>query len=201
MGGTQSLHCNGRDEALALPSEESARIALRTQQVIAAETGVANTVDPFGGAFAIEELTDTIEAGARALIERIEAAGGTLSAIEQGLIQREIQDAAYRAQQAIDSKDTVVVGVNQFVTEAGTPIEVMQIDPHVERRQVDRVRAVRRARDEPSWRAALDAVAAAARNADNLVPPIIQAVEAQATVGEISDTMRLVFGEHKEIDA
>jgi len=201
MGGTQSLHCNGRDEALALPSEESARIALRTQQVIAAETGVANTVDPFGGAFAIEELTDTIEAGARALLERIEAAGGTLSAIEQGLVQREIQDAAYRAQQAIDSKDAVVVGVNQFVTEAGTPIEVMQIDPDVERQQVDRVRAVRRARQEASWRAALDSVAAAARSADNLVPPIIQAVEAQATVGEISDTLRLVFGEHKEIDA
>ena len=201
MGGTQSLHCNGRDEALALPTEESARIALRTQQVIAAETGVANTVDPFGGAFAIEELTDTIEAGARAILQRIDDAGGTLSAIEQGLIQREIQDAAYLAQQAIDSRTAVVVGVNQFVTEAGTPIEVMRIDPDVERQQVERLRAVRGARDESSWRAALDAVGAAARGTYNLVPPIIQAVEARATVGEISDALRAVFGEHKEIDA
>ena len=135
------------------------------------------------------------------ILQRIDDAGGTLSAIEQGLIQREIQDAAYLAQQAIDSRTAVVVGVNQFATEAETPIEVMRIDADVERQQVERLRAVRGARDESSWRAALDAVGAAARGTDNLVPPIIQAVEARATVGEISDALRAVFGEHKEIDA
>src|SRR5262245_62149049 len=140
LGGTQSLHCNGRDEALGLPTEESARIALRTQQIIAAESGVANTVDPVGGSYAVEELTERIEAGARSTIERIEAAGGTLAAIEQGLIQREIQESAYRAQQGVDAGQTVVVGVNRFVTDDPDTIEILQIDPEIERRQVERVR-------------------------------------------------------------
>jgi methylmalonyl-CoA mutase N-terminal domain/subunit len=201
MGGTQSLHCNGRDEALALPTEESARLALRTQQVIAAETGVVNTVDPFGGAYAIEELTNRIEDDARALLDRIDAAGGTLAAIEAGLIQRDIQESAYRAQQEIDSGERVVVGVNRFASGEASGIEVLQIDPDIERRQVERVRRVRAARDSGNWRAALDGVAAAARDGSNLVPPIIGAVEARATIGEISDTLRSVFGEHKEIDA
>jgi methylmalonyl-CoA mutase N-terminal domain/subunit len=201
LGGTQSLHCNGRDEALALPTEDAARTALRTQQIIAAESGIANTVDPFGGAFAVEELTDTIEAGARALLERIDAAGGTLAAIEAGLIQREIQDSAYKAQLAIDQGQAVVVGVNRYATDKRSTIDVLAIDPEVERRQVERVRAVRAARDRAAWRAALDAVAAAAQSTDNLVPAIITAVEARATIGEISDTLRAVFGEHKEIDA
>ncbi len=200
LGGTQSLHCNGRDEALALPTEESARLALRTQQVIAAETGVVNTVDPLGGSYAIEELTDAIEREARALLDRIDAAGGTLSAIEQGLIQREIQESAYRAQQDIDSRARIVVGVNRYASDEETTIDVLRIDPEIERRQIERVRAVRASRDEPQWRAALDAVAAAARGSDNLVPPIIHAVEARATVGEISDALRSVFGEHREID-
>ena len=200
LGGTQSLHCNGRDEALALPTEESARIALRTQQVIAAETGVVNTVDPLGGSYAIEELTDTIERGARALLDRIDAAGGTLSAVEQGLIQREIQDSAYRAQQDIDSGTRVVVGVNRYTADEGASIEVMRIDPEIERRQIERARAVRASRDAQDWRSALDAAGAAARGSDNLVPHIIRAVEARATVGEISDTLRGVFGEHREID-
>jgi methylmalonyl-CoA mutase N-terminal domain/subunit len=201
MGGTQSLHCNGRDEALALPTEESAAIALRTQQVIAWESGTVNTVDPFGGSYAIEELTDRIERDAQALIARIDALGGTLPAIESGFIQREIQDAAYRAQQRIDSGESVVVGVNRYGTDDTATIETMRIDPAVEARQVDRVRRVRAMRDPVEWRAAIDAVSAAARGADNLVPPIVRAVEAHATVGEISDAMRAVFGEHKEIDA
>jgi methylmalonyl-CoA mutase N-terminal domain/subunit len=200
LGGTQSLHCNGRDEALGLPTEESARVALRTQQIIAAESGVANTVDPVGGAYAIEEMTTRIESGARALIERIDAAGGTLAAIEQGLIQREIQESAYRAQQAIDAGTSVVVGVNRFETDAAETIDVLRIDPEIERRQVERVLAVRSSRDQTAWRSATDSVTSAARSADNLVPTVIQAVEARATVGEIADALRAVFGEHREID-
>jgi methylmalonyl-CoA mutase N-terminal domain/subunit len=199
LGGTQSLHCNGRDEALGLPTEDAARLALRTQQVIAAESGVVNTVDPLGGGWAVEDLTNRLEAGARALLDRIDAVGGTLAAIEQGLIQREIQESAYRAQQRIDAGDTVVVGVNRFAGE-GAPIDILRIDPEVERRQVARVRATREVRDPAACRAALDAVIAAARRSENLVPPVIRAVEAHATLGEISDAMRVVFGEHEEID-
>jgi methylmalonyl-CoA mutase N-terminal domain/subunit len=200
LGGTQSLHCNGRDEALALPTEESARIALRTQQIIAAETGAANTVDPLGGSYTIEAFTARIERDVRETLERIEAAGGTLAAIEHGLIQREIQESAYRAQLRIDSKESIVVGVNEYHGGEGRGIEVMQIDPEVERRQVERVAAVRAGRDRSAWRSKLDAVAAAARSSDNLVPPIVSAVEARATLGEVADTLRSVFGEHREID-
>jgi methylmalonyl-CoA mutase, N-terminal domain len=214
LGGTQSLHCNGRDEALALPTEESARIALRTQQVIAFESGVPNTVDPFAGSYAIEELTDRIERDARAIIERIDRLGGTLAAIEGGVIQREIQDAAYLAQQRIDAGESVVVGMNRYtdrppnvdVPPKGgsylTPqIETSRTDPEIEARQIERLQRVRASRDPAAWRSALDAVTAAARGTGNLVPPIIDAVEAQATVGEISDALRAVFGEHREIDA
>jgi methylmalonyl-CoA mutase, N-terminal domain len=200
LGGTQSLHCNARDEALALPTEESARLALRTQQLIAAETGVPNTVDPCGGAYAIEETTNRIEAEASALLDRINAAGGTLAAIEQGFIQREIQESAYRAQQQIDHGERVVVGVNRFATEATASIDVLRIDPEIEPRQVQRVRAVRAARDATAWKASLNSLADAARGTANLVPSVIAAVEARATLGEISDTLRGVFGEHKEID-
>jgi methylmalonyl-CoA mutase N-terminal domain/subunit len=203
LGGTQSLHCNGRDEALALPTEESARVALRTQQIIAWEAGVANAVDPVGGSYAIEGLTDAIERDATDLLERIDRAGGTLAAIERGVVQREIQESAYRAQQRIDSGEAVVVGVNRFAgeKERSPSIDVLRIDEGVEPRQVERVRAVRAARDATAWRAALDGVERAARDGSNLVPPIVQAVEARATVGEISDALRAVFGEHKEIDA
>jgi methylmalonyl-CoA mutase N-terminal domain/subunit len=199
LGGTQSLHCNGRDEALALPTEESARIALRTQQIIAAESGVANTVDPVAGSYTIETLTDEIERGAEALLERIERAGGTLAAIDTGLIQREIQESAYRAQKAIDSGETIVVGVNTFaVADAGAAIDTLRIDPDVERRQIERVRAVRAGRSAATCSAALGAVSRAARDGSNLVPPVIDAVEASATLGEIADAMREVFGEYKE---
>jgi methylmalonyl-CoA mutase, N-terminal domain len=200
LGGTQSLHCNGRDEALALPTEESARIALRTQQVIAHESGVANTVDPFAGSYEVERLTNEVEAGARALIEHIESVGGTLAAIEQGLIQREIQESAYRAQQRIDAGESVVVGVNRYATTDPAGIDVLRLDPDVERRQIERLQAVRASRSAAEWQTAIDRIATAARDGRNLVPPIIAAVEAHATVGEISDAMRGVFGEHEEID-
>jgi methylmalonyl-CoA mutase N-terminal domain/subunit len=198
LGGAQSLHTNSRDEALALPTEESARLALRTQQIIAHESGVPNTVDPFGGAYFIESLTTRIEEGARALLDRIEGLGGTLKAIEAGWIQRQIQDSAYTAQQAVDAGAQVVVGVNRFVTDESPGVEVFALDPDVESQQVARVRAVRAARDTAAWKDALVAVAAAARGTDNLVPPVIAALEARATVGEIADTLREVFGEYRE---
>ena len=199
LGGTQSLHCNGRDEALALPTEESATIALRTQQIILHESGVANTVDPVAGSYLVEEQTGRIEREARTLLDRIEALGGTLMAIEAGFIQRQIQDAAYRDQQAIDAGTSIVVGVNRFVDAATPGVEVFRIDPEVERQQIARVRAVRAGRSESEWRAALAAVEQAARGADNLVPPIIAAVEHHATLGEIADTLRSVFGEYQDV--
>ena len=198
LGGTQSLHCNGRDEALALPTRESARIALRTQQVIAAETGVVNTVDPVAGSRVVEALTDEIEREARAILERIDADGGTLAAIERGDIQRRIQESAYRDQQAVDGGERTVVGVNRFDDDDGMSIDTLRIDPAVETDQRERVARVRASRDPVRHRGALDAVTAAARGGGNLVPPIVDAVEARATVGEIADTLRAVFGEYRE---
>jgi methylmalonyl-CoA mutase N-terminal domain/subunit len=199
LGGTQSLHGNGRDEALALPTEEAARIALRTQQIIASESGVANTVDPVGGSWAIEQRTDQIEQDAGDLIRRIDDAGGTLRAIESGRIQRQIQDSAYAAQQAIERGDQVVVGVNRYQTADAGTIALLEIDPETERRQRASVARLRETRDAAGWRAALDAVERAAQDGTNLVPPVIAAVEAQATLGEISDAMRRVFGEHRDL--
>ncbi len=199
LGGTQSLHTNGRDEALALPTEDSARIALRTQQIIAAESGVTNTVDPFGGSYYIEHLTHAIERGARELLARIDALGGTLAAIESGYIQRQIQDSAYRAQMAVDTGASVVVGVNRYTTDEADRIEVFSLDPALERAQVDRVQALRARRDATAWQAALAGIASAAQGSDNLVPAIVAAVEANATVGEIADTLRAVFGEYREV--
>ena len=198
LGGTQSLHCNGRDEALALPTRESAHIALRTQQVIAAETGVVNTVDPVGGSHVVESLTDEIEREARAVLERIDAEGGTLAAIERGDIQRQIQESAYRDQQAVDAGERTVVGVNRFDDDGGVNIDTLRIDPAVETDQRERVARVRASRDPVGCQGALDAVTAAARDGGNLVPPIVAAVEARATVGEIADTLRAVFGEYRE---
>jgi methylmalonyl-CoA mutase, N-terminal domain len=195
LGGAQSLHCNGRDEALALPTEESATLALRTQQIIAYESGVANTVDPVGGSYEIERRTSEIERDATAVLNRIEAAGGTLAAIESGVIQREIQESAFRAQQAIENGDSPVVGVTRFQTDEGASIPIFRVDPDIERGQRDRVAAVRATRDARQWRAAIDAVRDAAGGDVNLVPLVIAAVRAKATVGEISDVMRDVFGE------
>jgi methylmalonyl-CoA mutase, N-terminal domain len=197
LGGAQSLHCNGRDEALALPSEGSARIALRTQQIIAAESGVANTVDPAGGAWEIEARTGDIERAALVLIEHIEASGGVMAAVERGEIQRQIHEAAYAAQQAVERGDQVVVGVNRYATAAPPAIKLLQMDPATERQQTEAVGRLRQARDRRAWQNACAAVESAARNGVNLVPPIIAAVEARATVGEIADVLRGVFGEYR----
>ena len=199
LGGTQSLHCNGRDEALGLPTEAAAQIALRTQQIIAAETGVTNTADPVGGAWAVEEATDRIEAGAVTLLKEIDARGGALPAIETGFIQREIQESAYRAQQAIDEGRAVVVGVNRHVAaSAKSPLEILRINQEIEREQAARVGELRATRGAAACQTALAHVTRAARDETNLVPPIIAAVEARATVGEIADTLRGVFGEYRE---
>jgi len=200
LGGAQSLHCNGRDEALALPTEESATLALRTQQIIAFESGVANTVDPVGGSYEIENRTDQIEQAARALLARIDAGGGTLAAIESGMIQLEIQESAFRAQRAIEEGVATIVGVTRYQGDAGASpaIPTFAIDPDIEHEQRQRVHAVRAARDGVRWRSALSDIRDAARSDTNLMPPIIAAVQALATVGEISDSLRDVFGEHRE---
>ena len=196
LGGTQSLHTNALDEAWALPSEEAVITALRTQQVIAEETGVANTVDPLGGSYFVERLTDGMEAEARAYFRRIEDLGGVLACIGNGYIVREIADAAYRYQRQIESKERVIVGVNEHVTDDGLQIPLLRMDQEGERRQVDRLVELRRTRDGRATAAALQALERAARGSDNLMPPILEAVEALATVGEIMDAMRTVFGEH-----
>jgi methylmalonyl-CoA mutase N-terminal domain/subunit len=198
LGGTQSLHTNGYDEALALPTEEAARIALRTQQIIAYESGVAQTVDPFAGSYCIEALTDGIEKEAVAYLEKISQMGGMLHAIERGYVQQEIQNAAYDYQRAVDSGDAVVVGVNRFTRETEPEIALQRIDEALERKQVERLRALRARRDATNWQAGLRAVEDAARGGANLMPAILQAVEAYATVGEIAGKLREVFGEYEE---
>ncbi len=198
MGGTQSLHTNSFDEALALPTEQSARIALRTQQIIAYESGAPQTVDPLAGSYYIEALTNQIEAQAREYLDKIDAMGGTLKAIERGFIQQEIQNAAYEYQQAVDKLEAIVVGVNAFELEEEKPIPLQHIDESLERKQVERLRALRARRDQAKWQAALKKVEETARNMGNLMPPIVEAVEANATVGEISDAMRHVYGEYHE---
>jgi methylmalonyl-CoA mutase, N-terminal domain len=198
LGGAQSLHCNGRDEALALPTVESATLALRTQQIIAFESGVGHTVDPVGGSYEIESRTNAIEEAAQGLLQRIEAGGGTLRAIESGMIQRDIQESAFRAQRAIDAGESTVVGVTRFQIDPAPTIETFTIDPGIERQQQERLRGIRASRDPHAWRGSLEAVRRTAEGNGNLMPPIIDAVRARATVGEISDTLRGVFGEHRE---
>jgi methylmalonyl-CoA mutase N-terminal domain/subunit len=198
LGGCQSLHANALDEALALPTEGAALLALRTQQILAHETGVANTVDPVGGSFAIERLTEEIESRARQSIEKIDALGGMLRAIETGYVQREIQKAAYDYQRAVETGDRVVVGVNRYRAEQEVPIPTLRVDPAMEREQADRLAALRARRDAQKAQATLAAVEMRARTGENLMPAIAEAVEAYATVGEISDALRRVFGEHQE---
>jgi methylmalonyl-CoA mutase N-terminal domain/subunit len=201
LGGAQSLHTNARDEALALPTEASARLALRTQQILAHESGVTETPDPLAGSYFVESLTTQLEGAANAYLEEIDAMGGTLAAIEGGFQQRQIQESAYRVQQRIERGDLVVVGVNKFrdegAGEARAPLQ--RIDPEGERRQVERVRRVRAERDAAAWEAALDRLEDAARGSDNLLPPILESVKAYATVGEISDRLRTAFGVHREL--
>ena len=198
LGGTQSLHTNSFDEALALPTEASARIALRTQQVIAFESGAPQTVDPLAGSYYIESLTNEIEKRAVDYLQKIEAMGGMLKAIERGYVQQEIQNAAYEYQQAIDREEAVVVGVNRFQVEQDHTVPIQRIDPTLEPKQVERLRALRAKRNADTWKAALQAVEDTARTGENLMPRILAAVEANATVGEISDAMRKVYGEYKE---
>src|SRR5882757_812609 len=198
LGGTQSLHTNGYDEALGLPTEEAARIALRTQQIVGHETGVANTIDPLAGSYYIESLTNEIERRAQLYLDKIEALGGTLRSIEQGYIQQEIQNAAYDFQQGVDRLENVVVGVNRFQTEGDKSVPVLRIDEALEARQVERLRALRQRRDKSKWESAIRAVEDAARGTQNLMPHIIHAVESYCTVGEISDSLRGVFGEYQE---
>ncbi len=199
LGGAQSLHTNSRDEALALPTAEAARLALRTQQILAHEAGVTETPDPLAGSYYVETLTSELEARARGLLEEIDALGGTLAAIEGGFQQRQIQEAAYRVQRAIETGDQVVVGVNAFRDEERHATPTLRIDPQGERRQVEAVRRLRAERDPAAWTATLARVADAARGGENLMPALIEAVKAYATVGEISDVLRTAWGEHREL--
>jgi methylmalonyl-CoA mutase N-terminal domain/subunit len=199
LGGAQSLHTNSRDEALALPTEEAARLALRTQQILAFEAGVTETPDPLAGSYYVESLTNELEAAAWAYLDEIESMGGTLVAIERGFQQREIQEAAYRVQRAIDAGDQIVVGVNRFRDDEVATPSLQRIDPEGERRQVERVRRVRAERSETAWTTAMTELERVARGDGNLMPAILEAVRVYATVGEISDRLRVTWGEHREL--
>jgi methylmalonyl-CoA mutase N-terminal domain/subunit len=198
LGGCQSLHTNSMDEALALPTEEAALIALRTQQIIANETGVANAIDPVAGSYAIEALTNQIEQRAQEYLAKIDAMGGMIKAIESGFVQSEIQRAAYDFQRAVETKEQIIVGMNDYVASEERGIPTLRIDSEIERNQVQRLQALRAKRDSAKTRAALDELERRARTTENLLPAILAAVEAYATVGEISDTLRRVYGEYQE---
>jgi methylmalonyl-CoA mutase N-terminal domain/subunit len=198
MGGTQSLHTNSLDEAWALPTEFAATLALRTQQIIAYESGVTNTVDPLGGSYFVESLTNEVEQGAREYIRKIDALGGMVAAIERSYPQREIAEASYRYQQAVDRKEKIVVGVNEYVTEE-QPIEVLQIDENVALRQEDRLRRLRAERSSEEVHRRLERLRNAAEGTENLMPHIYEAVKAYATLGEICDALRTVFGAYEEV--
>jgi methylmalonyl-CoA mutase, N-terminal domain len=198
LGGVQSLHTNSLDETLALPSEQAVMVALRTQQILAEESGVANSVDPLGGSWAIEALTDRMECEARAYIERIDGFGGMVKAIDAGYPQREIADAAYAYQQQIDRGEKIVVGVNGYQMPEERPPDLLRVPLEVEARQADRVRRVKRERDGAAARAALKRVRAAAESGENLMPPLVAAVKTLCTVGEISDVYREAFGQYRD---
>jgi methylmalonyl-CoA mutase N-terminal domain/subunit len=198
MGGTQSLHTNSWDEALGLPTEDAVRLALRTQQVIAHESGVADQVDPFAGSYVIEELTHQIEAGAREYIDRIDEMGGAVAGIENGFQQSEIQEAAYQAQLALERNDSIVVGVNEFETDEARPTDLLTIDEEVEGDQRERLADFKASRSSSDVETARNALENAARGSDNLMPHILHAVKQKVTLGEISDTLRGVFGQYVE---
>jgi len=197
LGGTQSLHTNSFDEAYALPSEEAVRIALRTQQIIAYESGVVDTVDPLAGSYYIESLTSQIEEEATKYIERIDSFGGATAAIEKGYMQREIVESAYRHQREVENKEQIIVGLNQFATEEKTPIETLRVDPTVERRQIERLNKIKRERDNQKLRSALNQLRRAAEHEENLMPHILKAVRTYATLGEICDVLREIYGEYR----
>jgi methylmalonyl-CoA mutase, N-terminal domain len=197
FGGTQSLHTNGRDEALALPTEESARIALRTQQIIAHESGVADTIDPLAGSYYLEQLTDELEARARDYLQTIDEMGGMLTAVETGYVQREIQEAAYQFQKALDAKEEVVVGLNRFVETKEQAIQLMKVDPAIEAAQAQRLADLRARRDNDKVSELRGQLASAAQTGDNLIPLFITCVENDVTLGEICRTLRDVWGEYQ----
>jgi methylmalonyl-CoA mutase N-terminal domain/subunit len=198
LGGTQSLHTNALDEAYALPTELAARTALRTQQIIAHESGVTDVVDPLGGSYYLETLTNDMEAAAMEYFRKLDAMGGMISAIEKGFPQREIREAAWQYQREIERRERVIVGVNAHVMDEEEPLDILVIDPAVEKRQIERVRQLRQSRDQERWRLALEALRQAAAEKENLMPPIINAVKAYATVGEICNALKEVFGEYQE---
>ncbi|MEN9787469.1 MAG: hypothetical protein RLZZ299_2733 [Pseudomonadota bacterium] len=198
LGGTQSLHTNSRDEALALPTEQSARLALRTQQILAYESGVTRHVDPFGGSYVVEELTDAVQADAERLIAEIDSMGGMVAAIERGFPQREIQDAAYATQRAVDAKEQIVVGVNDFVVEEPAPADILRVSAELEAKQVARLATFRANRDTTAARDAVARLQDAAQGRENTMPRVLDAVEAGATLGEIADGLRAVFGTYEE---
>jgi methylmalonyl-CoA mutase N-terminal domain/subunit len=198
LGGAQSLHTNALDEALALPTERAAMLALRTQQIIAHESGVAGTVDPLGGSYFVETLTDEMEREARRYLDRIDDMGGMLAAIDAGYPQREIADAAYRDQSLVDSGGRIIVGVNAYAADEPFEIPVLRIHPAGEQRQRERLRDLRRTRDGTAHRDALRALDAAARTGTNVMPPLINAAMAGATLGEMCDVLRQVFGVYEE---
>ncbi len=198
LGGTQSLHTNSRDEAYALPTEDSVRIALRTQQIIAYESGVADMIDPLGGSYAVESLTNEIEKKSLEYIDKIDTMGGAIKAIESGYIQGEIADSAYQYQKEIETKKRIIVGLNQFQVEEEPLRDILKIDPEVERYQKEKLAKVKKDRDDAKVKQCLAALKKAAQGTENLVPPILESVRAYATLGEISDTLREVFGEYRE---
>lgn len=198
LGGTQSLHTNGKDEALGLPTQDAARIALRTQQIIAYESGVTSAVDPLGGSEHLEALTDKLEAEAEAYIAKIDSLGGAIAAIESGYQQNEIQNAAYAFQRAVESNEKIVVGVNKFTSDEPSEIPIFRLDPTIEATQIERLRDLRSSRSHEAWLKSQTALEQAARSSDNLMPHILNAARAHSTVGEISDTLRRVFGEYRD---
>ena len=199
LGGTQSLHTNSKDEALALPTEEAVTVALRTQQIIAHESGVANTVDPLGGSYFIEKLTDELEAEAVEYIRKIDEMGGVVAGIERGFIQKEIENAAYEYGQSVEREERIVVGINKFQTHDEAPIELLEIDEEVGSAQINRLAKVKADRDSERVEQALKAIEDGARGDVNLMPLILEAVRAYASVGEICHTLRGVFGEYQEV--
>jgi methylmalonyl-CoA mutase N-terminal domain/subunit len=198
LGGTQSLHTNGKDEALALPTEESARTALRTQQIIAFESGVADTVDPLAGSYFVEYLTGELARRAELLIEEIDALGGAVHAIERGFYQQRIAASAYDWQKKVESKEEIVVGVNEFAVAEPIHSDVLKIDARLEREQIERLQHLRGSREPTAVERSVAAVERTARDGGNVMPAIITAVESMVTLGEISDTLRRVFGEYHE---
>jgi methylmalonyl-CoA mutase N-terminal domain/subunit len=198
LGGTQSLHTNSRDEALSLPTEESVRIALRTQQIIAEESGVTDTVDPLGGSYFVEALTDKLEKDAMSYIEKIDEMGGMVEAIEKGYVQREIQKEAYRFQKELENKERIVVGMNKYQTKEESLKNLLKLDPAIQKNQIEKLKNIKEMRDNKLVSQSLNELKEAAKGKENLMPYIINSVKAYSTLGEISNVLKEIFGEYNE---